>query len=235
MSPSVEDRPTFLNGDSNTEETRSVSSKVQDERTIEEHHLDEEQQQHVHQLLARQLEYYFSTANLEKDTYVSTLRSLNDGYVPVSIIANFAKVQSLAPMESALPAVQTAACEFSELLEIVMVDSETGKRVQSDDGASPSSAKLVMAVGPVSGEPIPLNQPNINSGAMEENVTTPAPVKGMSTTFSSMPGSSSNGVQNTIILRETPDGVTEKNVRELFLFEGCPAIEEIHLDLQNCW
>jgi hypothetical protein len=47
----------------------------------------------VYILLARQLEYYFSPQNLLNDTYLQTLRELNDGCVPVSILANFSKVK----------------------------------------------------------------------------------------------------------------------------------------------
>lgn len=45
--------------------------------------------------LSQQLEYYFSTANLKVDTYLQTLRSLNDGCVPIPILANFSKVQMI--------------------------------------------------------------------------------------------------------------------------------------------
>jgi hypothetical protein len=46
-------------------------------------------------LLARQLEYYFSQQNLSKDTYLTTLCELNDGCVPLAILANFGKVRLL--------------------------------------------------------------------------------------------------------------------------------------------
>ena len=53
-----------------------------------------ESHDHYHDL-SRQLEYYFSTANLKVDTYLQTLRSLNDGCVPIPILANFSKVQMI--------------------------------------------------------------------------------------------------------------------------------------------
>lgn len=49
----------------------------------------------VYRALVRQLEYYFSSQNLAGDTYLQTLRELNDGCVPISIIANFSKVKSI--------------------------------------------------------------------------------------------------------------------------------------------
>ena len=49
----------------------------------------------VYKALARQIEYYFSSQNLMADTYLQTLRELNDGCVPVSIIANFSKVKTI--------------------------------------------------------------------------------------------------------------------------------------------
>ena len=104
------------------------SYKLQAEAKAEEETPEQREQRILtHQLLARQLEYYFSTANLSKDTYLSTLRDLNDGYVPLSIIANFAKVQALAPYESAWTAIRSAASDHSDLLETV--ELKEGKKI----------------------------------------------------------------------------------------------------------
>jgi hypothetical protein len=165
--------------------------------------------------LARQVEYYFSSANLSKDTYVSTLRSLNDGYVPVSIIANFGKVKSLVQYD-AFNAVRTAATEFSELLEVVEIDTQTGKRVKADESNS-SDVPLIEVVGPISGEPIPLS-------VIPAAPVTPPVAK------STVPA-----VQNTIIMREVPEGIEESHIRQLFNFENCPTVESLHLDVANCW
>lgn len=54
-----------------------------------------DERHYLYSMLARQLEYYFSTKNLSRDTYVQTLRSLNDGCVPVSILAGFGKVGNI--------------------------------------------------------------------------------------------------------------------------------------------
>jgi hypothetical protein len=164
--------------------------------------------------LARQVEYYFSSANLSKDTYVSTLRSLNDGYVPVSIIANFGKVKSLVQYD-AFNAVRTSATEFSQLLEVVEIDTQTGKRVKSDESNS-SDVPLIEAVGPISGEPIPLS-------------VIPASPVILSVVTSIAP------IQNTIIIREVPEGTEESHIRQLFAFASCPAVESMHLDVADCW
>ena len=191
----------------------------------------------IHQLIARQLEYYFSTVNLAKDTYVSTLRSLNDGYVPVSIIANFGKVQALAPFDSALEAVQIAATEYSELLEVVHIDTDSGKKVE----ATSTKKKTVLAVGPVSGEAIPMEQISTTLGGTAGLL----PPASATTTFADNPSSPASGkvsttnstssVQNTVIIREAPEGTEEETIRSLFQFQDCPSIESVHLDLQNCW
>ena len=167
--------------------------------------------------LARQVEYYFSSANLSKDTYVATLRTLNDGYVPVSIIANFGKVKSLVPYD-AMNAVRMAATEFSELLEVVEIDTQTGKRVKGgDDSHNSSDVPIIAAVGPVSGEPIPIS-------VIPAAPVTPPAVKSITAP-----------IQNTVIIREVPEGTEESHIRQLFTFESCPAIESLHLDVANCW
>lgn len=170
------------------------------------------------QILAKQVEYYFSTTNLATDTYLSTLRSLNDGYVPVSIIANFAKVRSLVPYD-ALNAVHQASEDYSDLLEVVFINAETGKRIATSEIES-SSATLVAAVGPISGEPIPSSQMKLTSTPVSSPI---------SSVVSSTP------VQNTIVLREVPQGIQEAQVRRLFTFEKCPTIQEVHRDVASCW
>ena len=173
----------------------------------------------VLQRLGKQVEYYFSTTNLAKDTYLSTLRSLNDGYVPISIIANFGKVRSIAPYDG-FGAVRTAAVDFSDLLEVVLINIKTGKRATADE-LKDSSLKTVEAVGPVSGQPIhPNNRPASSSAPQPPAVpvnSTPSPV------------------QSTIVLREVPRGIDETHLRQLFTFDKCPAIQSIHQDVANCW
>ena len=173
----------------------------------------------VLQRLGKQVEYYFSTTNLAKDTYLSTLRSLNDGYVPISIIANFGKVRSLAPYDG-FGAVRTAAVDFSDLLEVVLINTQTGKRATADE-LKDSSLKTVEAVGPISGQPIHPTNRSVPSSVPQPSVvpvnSTPSPV------------------QNTIVLREVPQGIEETHLRQLFTFDKCPAIQSIHQDVANCW
>jgi hypothetical protein len=167
--------------------------------------------------LARQVEYYFSDVNLEKDAYVSTLRSLNDGYVPLSIISNFGKVRMLVPHDS-VNAIRRAATDYSELLEVVRVNSQTGKRIH--DGEVPASldTPIVEAVGPKSREPIPMSSIQahpVSSCSPRSNTGAP--------------------VQNTVIIRDVPEGTADSHVRDLFTFEKCPPIQSLHLDVANCW
>lgn len=168
------------------------------------------------QRLARQMEYYFSTSNLAKDTYVCTLRSLNDGYVPITIIANFGKVKSLVPYDT-INTVRKAVVHCSSLLEVVQIDSQTGKRVSVDEKSGESPLSAVEAVGPINGEPIPLSQ------IPTTPVTQPTLLR------------STSAIQNTVIIREVPLGTEESHVRDLFTFEKCPAIQSLHLDVANCW
>ncbi|CAF0761772.1 unnamed protein product [Rotaria sordida] len=51
-------------------------------------------EQQLRELLRRQVEYYFSTENLEADIFLRQQMS-KDGYVPLSLIANFNRVQTL--------------------------------------------------------------------------------------------------------------------------------------------
>jgi hypothetical protein len=197
-------------GNSNDESSPSMAAPAEPEMIVP------ETSEVVLQRLARQVEYYFSTANLSRDTYVSTLRSLNDGYVPVSIIANFGKVKSLVPYD-ALNAVRQAATDCSDLLEVVYINTETGKRVPVDENDEDSTLNTLEAVGPISGEPIPLSQVS--------NVipVSPPAIKAV------------HSIQNTVILRDVSESTEESHIRELFTFEKCPSIQSLHLDVANCW
>ena len=183
----------------------------------------------THKLLARQLEYYFSTANLSKDTYLSTLRDLNDSYVPVSIIANFGKVQALAPYESALEAVVIAATDYSDLLEIVELDEE-GKKI-SKKVETEKATTTILAVGSTTGLPIPVSQ----IPKMEKPKRTNKIPEGSPSIPKVVNSALVSNVQNTIIIREVAKEVGEETLKNLFDFEGCPSVKSIREDLHNCW
>lgn len=211
-----------------------VASKIEEETPDQ-----KEQRILTHKLLARQLEYYFSTANLSRDTYLSTLRDLNDSYVPVSIIANFGKVQALAPLESALEAVITAATDYSDLLEIVELDEE-GKRIVTEEEKKDESevnSIIILAVGSISRNPIPMSQiqPTDKTQEVSDVPSSKSQAPASNPEQTTAPTANTPSVQNTIIIREVAEDVDEKTLRDLFTFEGCPAIESIREDLHNCW
>jgi hypothetical protein len=167
------------------------------------------------QALARQLEYYFSAVNLTRDTYLKTLRDLNDGYVPATILANFAKVQVLCPFDSHSGVIM-AATDYSDNLEVVHVDKESSKKVAE------SGINTLLAVGPKDMKSIDLATPTPPVRFTVSVPTSPVP-------------SPASGIQNTVILREVPAGVTDDDIRLLFDFEKCPPIQEVHEDLANYW
>jgi len=168
--------------------------------------------------LARQVEYYFSDVNLEKDAYVSTLRSLNDGYVPLSIISNFGKVRTLVPHDT-MESVRKAVTDYGDLLEVVLVDMLTGKRVDEAIVASTTKQQTTIeAVGPKTGEPIPIDSIQKYSASP----VAPMPIAGAP-------------IQNTVIIREVPEGTDDSHIRDLFSFKPCPPIQSLHLDVANCW
>jgi hypothetical protein len=180
--------------------------------------------------LARQLEYYFSRINLSKDMYLQTLRDLNDGYVPVTILATFSKVQSLVSYDSVNAVIQ-AATDYSESLEVVTIDIETRKRVidtVDKDSTKTKKNETLLAVGPVQKEPL-----DIEVEATQPVTPFVSPTRVVNVT--SITPTSTDGVfHNTIILRDVPSDVTEDQVRALFDF-ACPTIIDLHLDVASCW
>ena len=239
----------------------------------------------IYALLAQQLEYYFSVTNLSRDTYLATLRDLNAGYVPVSILAQFGKVQALAPgPDQAGPAVCVAAIQYSTVLELVALEGDeqpNGTKtvaVQTLDAlaeGNTTNPRRLWAVGTRSGAAIPSPSASESSSSaaaavpliqQQQSITTPAstaatttgttpntsrapvPPRPTNPASSTMPPvrttavapaavtASSRTTQTTIILREVARDIEEQSVRNLFHFEGCPAIRTmVQVELQNCW
>ena len=164
--------------------------------------------------LARQLEYYFSEKNLSKDTYLQTLRQLNDGCVPVSILANFAMVKGLVMSltfvideEGRLAAVEEAARNHSDRLMVCMIDTKTGLRVTAESDLNSDSSHRIPAVGTTDGKPLTL----------DTTIPQPSPIV------------------KTIILRDVVSDVTPEDIYELFNVEGFPPVTSIQPDVANCW
>lgn len=192
-----EDSPTRVTNSNTSSETASLPDVEQ-----------QEQQEFISTSLARQLEFYFSPANLPRDTYLQTLQSLNDGYVPITIVANFAKIQAIysGGEEARIQAVVKAVTQHSRVLELVYISTVTNKKVTAQD------ENTILAVGPSSTLPL---QPSSSPLLVPVSPVPETPI------------------QNTIILREVQENVKEEDVRGLF--EGCPPLQEVHSDVANCW
>jgi len=167
--------------------------------------------------LARQLEYYLSSQNLAKDTYVETLRSLNDKCVPVSILANFSKVRQILMAVGVIDeharrhAVWQACNHYSSKLRTVSINTKTGKQIVGDDDQSQDNVteSTIMGVGTMDNEPITILE---------------APMPMPSLEFA-----------NTIVLRDVAPQVSQEDIHALFKFEGCPPVISIVPDVAQCW
>ena len=164
--------------------------------------------------LARQIEYYFSKKNLAKDTYLQTLKNLNDGCVPLSILANFVMVKRLVASLTALhteearqEAVEEAVQNYSDRLVIRLVDTKTGLRVDPDSEDAVKSSHCILAVGTVDDKPLDL----------DTSIPPPSPIV------------------KTIVLRDVVSGVTSAEIHELFSCDGFPPVTSIQPDVANCW
>jgi La domain len=207
----------------------------------------EEKEAHdeLYRTLARQIEYYFSPQNLRKDTYLRTLRELNDGYVPVSILANFCKVKVILsrmtssesllqnePNSKALAVIQgekrrvdailqVVHQSYSDQLHICYINTQTGK-VVSDD----TQCNTLLAIGVKS---ISLAEKSIVSNDLVVNE---------STHLTDVVLSSANSCEanNTLILRDVDSCVSEEEISSLLdSVQDCPIVTKIVPDIANCW
>jgi hypothetical protein len=179
--------------------------------------------------LALQLEYYFSTHNLSKDTYVQTLRNLNDGCVPVRILANFGKVKTILSLngnasfldeECRINAIlDTIRDTYTGSLHIHSVDAKTGKIVSTGCSEVAVPGKTILAIGTVTKDPLTVDPLTTSPLLMSRSIASPVLPK-----------------TNTIILRDVPLSVTEGEIRSLLNeIEACPLVTTVTKDVANCW
>lgn len=195
------------------------------------------------QTLARQLEYYFSEANLSKDTYLQTLRRLNDGCVPLAIIANFAKVQALTnaskPEGRAMShqdrqeAVLQAIKEHSVYLCIYLVDSVTGKVIP--DGIDDSSVAPTATVNLSHSLSQDVKLPVILAVSTRDRKALSAKISVIQT--AEVYSHKSTPVTNTLIFRDVDPNVNSDDIQSLLEQEvkECPRIISIQPDVAFCW
>lgn len=170
-------------------------------------------------VLAKQLEYYFSDQNLRRDTYLSTLRELNDGCVPATILGNFSKVQALVGSDVAYYAVLRAARDYSAELVVAHVDKDSGKQVPEEEEEVTSQNNTLLCVGTKTRQPISSLKATTKEFLPAVAVTPPLTA----------------ALQTTIILRDVPTAATEATVRQCFDFDACPSIVSVHEDVAHCW
>jgi La domain len=182
--------------------------------------------------LARQVEYYFTKRNLSTDTYLQRLRQLNDGCVPISILANFGRVRAMVISNSINRenAIVEAINRHSISLVVYAVNTTTGKRRAVDagdhdscggDGANRSTATIadshsspnftILAVGLAVGDEHPPDSVGLtNEGTLDTT--------------------------DTIILRDVHPTVNEAEIRSLFeAIDECPSVTKICADVAQCW
>lgn len=192
LQTACDDSPTRVTNSNTSSETASLPD-------------EQEHQDALLSTLARQLEFYFSPSNLSRDTYLQTLQSLNDGYVPISIVANFAKVQVICSGQDQQVRTQAlikAATSFTGVLEVVHISTVTNKKVAQED------ENTILAVGPST-------EPSSSSSLLLSPKT---PIQ--------------NTIILREVPEDVKDedvrGLFEDN-------EACPPLQEVRLDVANCW
>jgi La domain len=201
--------------------------------------------------LARQLEYYFSPQNLATDLYLRTLRDLNNGCVPVTILANFGKVRAILAVSATATATTTSIVHqeeyrmhailqavneyYTDVLQIYSIDAATGK-IATDD--TPSSANTILAVGP-------RNSPHGEIAARPGQDTLVSRQSSSSSLTDQCPRSpttsrancfTATSTDSTIILRDVDPIVTGEEVHGLLQeIEDCPPVLSIVSDVANSW
>lgn len=168
--------------------------------------------------LSNQLEYYFSPQNIANDTYMKSVMQMNSGYVPISILLNFANVKKIIS-------------RFYEGSEFSSLDLN---RLLQTSALASSNLKIVVldAQGKFLDNHVePHSQLNDSSNIL-----------GIGSTLSSNSGSklcpdTLKANSNIVILREVPEDATEEDVKNIFVDENGygPNVESIKKEIGRCW
>lgn len=160
-------------------------------------------------LLKQQLEFYFSSRNLVRDTYLQTLLQRNDGGVPLTIVADFDRIRAicLAGNPQVRLEMLMEAVNMSQSLTIIHVDVDGIERVRSVDHHQGFQGRLVPCVATHNKQPLP-----------------------------DQPTSSVESPCNVMILRDLPPDTTEDEIRALVAnIPNAPPVRLVQRDTTNCW
>ncbi|CAO3607344.1 unnamed protein product [Cunninghamella blakesleeana] len=91
----------------------------------------------VHAKIRKQVEFYFSDSNLPYDKYLWTLHQSNEGWIPISTIANFKKMKMISEdFDTFVAALKESECKLIEVNEENQVRRKT--KVEEQDHTSRS-------------------------------------------------------------------------------------------------
>jgi len=196
--------------------------------------------QNMMHTLSNQLEYYFSETNLESDTFLKTIMSLNAGHVPTTVLANFVNVNRIIGKYDpygdlivseglGVPGLVREAASLSDKLKIVTLTIEG--EVIEDNGDT--VGVTFSGIGPLSEDGTNVADAPKSSPHKKQREPIQAPLS---------PHPSKKSIEPekcTIIVRDVPTDTTEEDVRSLFTplidESKCSPVHSVHSDVANCW
>ncbi len=188
--------------------------------------------------LTKQLQYYFSPQNLEKDTYLNTIMQLNSGFVPVSILINFANVNRIIGSFA-------SRMGISDIADVNVADL-----LRKSALTSPSTLKIVLL--DQDGNPLAShgddNFESLKGGLTFEAFGKCLPEGDDSTGASrgKIDDDAANEedemkASSTVILRDVPEIATEIDIRGIFEKSASnknissPTISNLQKEVGKCW
>jgi len=179
--------------------------------------------------LSKQMLYYFSTQNLSNDTYLKTMMELNSGYVPVSILSNFANItriisSSLKADETIynvdVPSLLRHAALRSEFLDVAVLNHQGEIIAEDKDGNYRLEAGRLnfFAIGPSSIRPKDADK-----------------VQPLRQDLKKTQKDKTNDSANIVILRDVAKDAVEEDIRAAFQSDSSFVITDIRRDIENFW
>lgn len=165
--------------------------------------------------LSQQIKYYFSPQNLVSDVYMNTIMKRNSGFVPVSTLVNFGKVNHII-------------LKHSEGLSIATLDLQK-ILLNSVVGSSELDVVLLDSNGEYLAD---YGDCEFESSASSHEIGI-----GFKISKKYSHESFDDKKSNVVILRDVPEGATEVDVKKIFMDNdgNGPVIENIRKEVGRCW
>lgn len=239
------------------ENTDAKDNEEQEPANIQEQiqNLDEQ----LREALKAQLEYYFSTANLVRDTFLCSVMTTNNSsdideesgqkFAPVSVLERFGNIQRIihhyesqrhhishsanatddaiddGSYYKIIPNLLRDSALLSSSLKVIVLDNDDTKIDDAADSSNSNNESVTSST-----DVLTVNVFRLGIGPIQSIWDETEKMKSLESSKEEK-----KAEKNIIIIRDMPSTATDEEIKDIFQWEGCPAVKSVHSDVGNSW